>query len=98
MRRLWTFVSGIIVGGVMIFSAMNYHIVRANDGYHVVPKIDAQLGLTYVDIREFTVADWAKNSELAAALMNANQRNLVDNAIQDSLGNSVDKWLNPNTR
>jgi hypothetical protein len=98
MRRIWTFFSGILVGGVIIYFAMNYHLIQAKDGFHVVPKVNAQLSLTYADIREFTVADWAKNSDLAAALMNASRRDLVDSAINDSLGNSMDKWLNRDTR
>jgi hypothetical protein len=98
MRRFWTFVSGIVVGGVVVFAAMNYHIIRTKDGLHVVPKIDAQLALTYADIRNFTVADWAKNSELAAALMSAQRRDLVDSAIENSLDNSVDKWLDRDSR
>jgi hypothetical protein len=98
MRRIWTFVSGIVVGGILIFAAMNYHIIRADDGFHVVPKLDAQLALTYADIRGFTVADWAKNSELAAALMNANRRDLVDSAISGMLDNSLDTWLNRDSR
>jgi hypothetical protein len=98
MRRVWTFVLGIVVGGMGIFVAMNYHIIRADDGLHMVPKVNRQLALAYADIRGFTVADWAKNSELAAALMNANQRELVDHAISDTLDNSVDKWLKRDTR
>jgi hypothetical protein len=98
MRRLWTFASGILFGGMLVFAAMNYHVIRANDGFHVVPKIDAELALTYADIRDFTVTDWAKNSELAAALMSANRRDLVDNAIENSVDNSLDKWLDRNSR
>lgn len=98
MRRLWTFLIGILVGGIAVFAAMNYHIIRAKDGLHVVPKSDAQLALTYVDIREFTVADWAKNSDLATALINAQRRDLVDNAIGNTLDNSLDKWLNRDSR
>ena len=98
MRRIWTFISGIMVGGALIYFAMNYHLVHAKDGLHVVPKIDAQLALTYADIREFTVADWAKNGDLAAALMNANRRDLVDSAVGATLDNSLDKWLNRDTR
>lgn len=98
MRRIWTFISGIMVGGALIYGAMNFHLVRARDGLHVVPKINAQLALTYADIREFTVADWAKNAELAAALMNANRRDLVDNAIGGSVDNTLDNWFNRDTR
>jgi hypothetical protein len=98
MRRIWIFISGILVGAALTYSAMNYHIVRANDGLHVVPKVKAQLALTYADIRAFSVADWARNADLAAALMNANRRDLVDNAISDSVDNSLDKWLNRDTR
>jgi hypothetical protein len=98
MRRIWTFIIGLIVGGVIVYGAMNYHLIHAKDGFHVVPKVDAQLALTYADIREFTVADWAKNGDLAAALMSANRRDLVDSAIGDTLDNSLDKWLNRDTR
>lgn len=98
MRRVWTFICGTIVGGALIYVAMNYHIIHAQDGLHVVPKVEAKLALTYADIRDFTVADWAKHGELAAALMNANRRDLVDSAVGATLDNSLDRWLNRDTR
>lgn len=98
MRRIWTFLSGILAGGALIYFAMNFHLIRANDGFHLIPKVNAQLPGTYADIREFKVTDWADNAEIAAALMNANRRDLLDGALTDTFNNGLDRLLNPQTR
>ncbi|TWU21292.1 hypothetical protein [Bythopirellula polymerisocia] len=96
MRRILTFLSGVICGGALIYFAMNFHVIHSREGYHFVPKVQAQLASTYVDIRDFQVADWAQNAQVAAALVQANRRDLLDNAINDSLNQGIDRLLNRN--
>jgi hypothetical protein len=94
MRRRWfTFLLGVVVGGLLIYGALNYHIVRASDGLHLIPKVDATLANTYVDIRNFGPADWAERPELAMSLLKANRRELMDAAAADTLRTGLDRLL-----
>lgn len=93
MKRLSSFLLGVAVGAALIFGALNYHLVRANDGLHLVRKVDARLSGTYVDVRPYTIADWARNPELAAALIDAGKRDLVESSAADAVRNRLDQFL-----
>lgn len=93
MKRLSTFLLGMAVGAGLLFGALNYHLIKANDGLHLVRKLDAQLAGTYVDIRDFTLADWTRNPELAAALIDAGRQDLVEGSAADALRNRLNQFL-----
>ncbi len=98
MKRIFSFVTGVFTGGLLIYGAMNYHILRAQDGFHVIPKVHAQLAATYADIRGFGIADWASHAEIAAALVNSNRKELLDGAIDDTLEKGIDRLLQGRSR
>lgn len=98
MRRFFSFFTGLLTGGAIIYFTMNYHLIHAQDGFHLIPKVNAQLSSTYADIRGYKVADWAQHADIAAALVNANRRDLLDEAINDTLNNGIDRLLNRDTR
>lgn len=98
MRRISTFLSGVVVGGALIYCAMNFHVIRSREGFDLVPKVHPQLVTTYVDIREFQVADWAQHAEIAAALVQANRKDLLDNAVNDTLNQGIDQFFDGNPR
>ena len=93
MKRLTSFIFGMIVGAGLLYGALHYHLVHATDGLHLVPKLDAELKSTYVDIREFTFADWSNHPSLAAALMKSEKRELMEGAANDALNNGLDRFL-----
>jgi len=93
MRRLMTFLSGVVAGGMLTYLAMNVHVIRAEDGFHVVSKIEARLAETYVDIRSFGVADWAGRTRLAAAIANSNKRELLDQSVPNTLSDGFGQLL-----
>lgn len=93
MRRLMTFFLGMVTGGVLLYGALNFHIIRANDGYHLVPKMESKIAATYVDIRSFTFVDWKQHTDIAAALVRAEKDELMQSAASDALNQSLDKWL-----
>ena len=96
MRRRWgTFFLGVFVGGLLLYALLNFHVIQARDGLHLVPKVNAQLASTYVDIRDFAARDWADHPEIFAALSKAQRDDLIQSAAQDALRNSVDRWLAP---
>ncbi len=95
MRRLMTFFLGMVTGGALLYGALNFHVIRANDGVHFVRKIEPKIAATYVDIRNFTFADWKQHTEIAAALVRTEKSDLMQNAASGALQQSLDKWLDP---
>ena len=99
MRRLSSFLLGMATGPAMLYVAMNYHVLRAGDGFHFVAKQSPRLSDTFVDIREFGIADWAGHPQLAAALVQANKQYLVGDsaaaAIQENVKQLLPTWPEP---
>jgi hypothetical protein len=93
MGRLGSFITGAVVGGVAVFVGLKYHVVRASDGIHLVPKLQAQFDDAYVDIRQFSFEDWNKHRSLAVAMTQAEKGYLLQDAATDSLRRSVDSVL-----
>jgi hypothetical protein len=74
-----------VTGAALLQGATYYHVVRASDGFHLVAKRPARLSETYVDIRAFTMNDWAAHPQLASALVQANQQHLVGESVAGAL-------------
>src|SRR5215204_5193946 len=95
MPRLTSFLFGMVAGAGLLQGVTSYHMVRASDGFHVIAKQPPRLGETYVDIRTFSMADWAARPQLASALVQANQQQLLGDSISTSLQDKA-KQLLPN--
>jgi hypothetical protein len=95
MRRLSTFIFGMIAGGLVIYGALSYHLIHAKDGMHLIPKVKSTFTDTYVDIREFGPADWLERFEVAQALQAAGRADLIEAAAFDSLETGLDRLLSP---
>jgi hypothetical protein len=85
MNRLSSFFTGLIVGAAGLYWAMTFHVVRADDGVHVVPKVSAGLGDAYVDIREFGAEQWSEHRSLAAAIVHAEKDELLKESALSNL-------------
>ena len=90
MKQFMSFFVGLIVGGLLVFGSLKYHIVRASDGVHMVPKLSASFAETYVDIRSFRLSDWNDHRSLAVALVQAKKGYLMQEAASESLRRTVD--------
>jgi hypothetical protein len=95
MRRWGTFLFGVFVGGLLIYGVLNYHVIQTRDGTHLVPKVNAQLASTYVDIREFTPRDWIDHPQILEALHLANRDDLLKMAAGDAANNAINRLLGP---
>ena len=93
MLRIPSFFAGVLVGAGLVFTALKYHLVRADDGFHLVPKLSAQFSEAFVDIRQFELSDWNDHRSLAAALMQADKGNLVSESADNNLRRSLDHVL-----
>ncbi len=94
MNRLVTFVLGIATGVVLCFGATNYHIVRANDGFHLVHKQRSRMSEAFVDVRAFSVEDWSNRPELAAELVADNKQYVMGDAVASSASNQLSQFPN----
>lgn len=96
MKRISTFLLGMATGAILMHGATLYHVVRASDGVHLVAKQPARLSETYVDVRTFSRSDWASHPQLATALVQANQQQLIldsaAGAVQEAVNQALPAW------
>ena len=95
MRRWGTFLAGVAAGVVLLYTVLNFHLIRARDGLHLVPKTDAQLADTYVDIREFGPRQWLEHPDVVLALQRAERTDLIGIAAEDAVNNGLRRLLQP---
>jgi len=77
MNRVSSFALGMIVGVLGLYITMHFSLVRARDGFHVIPKIAAKLDVPYTDIRNFTLENWQRKQTLALAILKAHKSHLL---------------------
>ncbi len=85
MPRIFSFLLGVAAGVMLCYGATNYHVVRAQDGFHLVHKQRARLAEAYVDVRAFGVGDWTNHAELAAALTAENKQYVMEGAAANTV-------------
>jgi len=74
----------IVVGG-LVCGALNFHVVRANDGWYLVPKTKSTLADSYVDVRKFGISDWLEHRDLSTAILSAKKDQLFGQTPTDKL-------------
>lgn len=88
------FLIGMLIGAALMFVAFQYHVVRGKQGVFLVPKLSNNLSDVFVDTRDFNLEDWSEHKTLAAAIMQSNQSELLEdaslNSFRDSIRNLVD--------
>jgi len=95
MRRLLAVFFGILLGGGLVYTAFEYHVVRTEETVHFVPKKQAGLTDPYVDIREWGAAEWKDHAVLAENLVANGQGELITNSISNGFFNDfVSPFLN----
>ena len=80
MRRVTLFLLGFLAGVLLLFSATRYHVVRARDGIHLIPRLEQGYADLYCDIRGFTLSDWAAHQDLAFAILKADRQPILEAA------------------
>ena len=95
-QAMRNFLAGFLTGALTLFVAMCFHVVRAKDGFHVIPKVTASLKDPYVDIREFGFSDWQEHPELSAAIAKAEKSDILKDSAGDSIHRSIDDLFHRN--
>ncbi len=94
MGRFFWLLLGFAIGGSAIYGAFNYHVVKADPGFELVPKHTASLSEIYVDIRNFSVSDWAAHPALSADIVAAEKSQLLSKSPANSVEGEVKNLLN----
>jgi hypothetical protein len=96
MSRVIVFLVGVVVGGVAVFGSLKYHVVRAEDGVHLVAKTTSSFDEIYVDVREFGPKDWTEHKDLAVAMVRADMQHLIGdttaNSFRQSVSDAMEGW------
>jgi hypothetical protein len=93
MKRYLSFLLGLVTGAALLYVAMSFHVVRSRDGFNLVAKTPARLSETFVDIRTFTMADWASRPQLAAALVQSGKQHLLGDSAANAFQESLNRLL-----
>ncbi len=94
MNRLGTFLLGLVLGIAATFIGLRYHVVRANDTIHLIPRQGgSQLDDLYVDIREFDLKAWNQHRSLAIDLIAAKKEHLIGDTTKNSLSKKLDTFF-----
>ena len=72
-----------------MFVALRFHVIRAADGWHLIPKNTGQIGDIYVDIREFDAKQWADHKILAADITVAKKQYLIGDSVVDDVQHTL---------
>lgn len=90
MKKLKPFLFGAIAGLLLMFVSLQFHLIRSEDGFRLVPRTpQPSLGLFYVDLRSWTPEDYADRPELARALVAHGDTDLVASSVTDRLLDGV---------
>ena len=90
MSRIGCLIVGVLLGAGLVYGALNYHVLRTTEGVEFVPKLSANFGDTYLDVRAFGVSDWADHDIVARAVVKSGK----DHILRDSATRSVQDGIN----
>jgi hypothetical protein len=79
MRRLMLCLFCFALGGAAMYTAFSYHLVRTQDEFLFVPRLESGLGDAYCDIREWKLGEWRQHPGLIRALVDHGRGDLVVN-------------------
>jgi hypothetical protein len=93
MSRLSTFIIGILVGGGLIYGALTHHLLHTSSGWELVPKASTTFDDSYLDVRSFSLADWAEHRNLVAAIVAAKKEHILGEAAEAGIEHGVTQLL-----
>jgi hypothetical protein len=93
MGRISIFIVGAAVGAVLLYGAMTHHLVRTPKGLQIVPKTNASFDDSYVDVRSFSLSDWAEHRELVTAIVKAEKDQILGDAAEQTIEQSANRLL-----
>jgi len=94
MNRVESFLIGLASGVAMLYLVMHFTIVRANDGFHWIPKVSAKLDLPYEDVRDFKAEHWQRRPALSISILKAKKGYLIDERTNRQIQQTTSMMIN----
>lgn len=85
MGRFSAIIFGVCLGAAGVYTAHEYHFVRARDEFLFVRKHTSTWRDTYVDIRGWSPSDWREHRELSQNLVTAGHSRLMGQNISEGM-------------
>src|SRR5215204_4844863 len=85
MRRFFTMILGVFLGGGLVYFAFHFYLVRTADSVLVVRKRQPAISEFVVDIRSWTFRNWQEHPQLAADLVEEGHGDLVERGMGQRL-------------
>ena len=85
MRRLIVLLVGAVLGGICVFAAFQFHLVRSEKTVLVVRRQRADWRDAYVDIRGWSYREWDRHQELSSDMVAAGRGDLVARSVSGQL-------------
>jgi hypothetical protein len=93
MNRVESFLVGTACGIALLYVTMHFTVVRANDGFHWIPKVSAKLDLPYEDIRDFKPEHWQRRPALTMSILKARKSYLMDERSVETFKRTTNRML-----
>lgn len=93
MPRLSSFLLGVVVGAIGLYTSENYYVVRSKETVNLVPKVAAKLEIPYYDIRKFTTDDWRTHPSLALAIVRSKKEGLLAESGLSGMQSQLEGFL-----
>ena len=77
MWRITWLLGGVILGATLTLGAQSYHVINTKDGIKLVAKRNSTLTDTYVDVRQWGVAEWSKHPDLMWTLAQNDRKDVL---------------------
>ena len=72
-----------------MYGGFNYHVLKTDKGFELVPKRTASLADCYVNVSTFTLADWGSHPDLSADVMAAEKSHLLNDTSSNVAAPSI---------
>lgn len=96
MGRIKTFTIAALLGAAGMYVALQYHVVRANEGYLMVHRApQPRLQDVYADIREWDASTWTARPAVAQALTKGGRADLIAETAGQAAADDLHAALGP---
>ena len=96
MSKIKPYLTGTVIGAVLAYVALQFHVVHSKDGFYLVPRANqAAVSQAWVDVRDWSATDWAENPGLVQALHENGSDDIIGDSITDNVLESAGDRMAP---
>ncbi|MCA8988576.1 MAG: hypothetical protein KDA78_13085 [Planctomycetaceae bacterium] len=98
MSKLIFLFAGILLGGILMIGAFNYHVVATADQTFLITRTESGLSDLYVNVSEWDAEEWSRHQQLASACTQSGHGDLVKKSFSDQIIDILSEQIGRATR